>query len=196
MSVLFTILGTLCSIYLLVCLIAIIITFIPGAKFTSVGKFLGAVTGPYLNFFKRFRKLIIENIDFSPVLALGVLSVLDSLFSRLAAYGTISFAIVLNCVIYVFWHLIFYILCFFGVLSLIRWIVLVVNRGQRGENPVWNGIDTILGRISYKLSAKFTKKPISYTRTLLITWVFCAVVATITYIAFIYLSYFIMRIPF
>lgn len=196
MSVIFSILALLCSIYSIVCFVAILITFLPGAKFTTIGKFLTAITEPYLKFFRRFKKLRIENIDFSPLLALGVLSVLNSIFARISHSQKISFAVILDSVVYMLWNLFFYVLVFFAVIAFVRWIVLVVNHGQRSESSIWYSIDSFISRISYKLASKFTKKPVKYTTSLLITWIFCGLLAAASYILFGYLSFFILQIPF
>ena len=196
MNFVFSFLALLCLIYSFVCIGAIIISWVPGAKFTTFGKFITAVAAPYLNFFRRFKKLRIENVDFSPILALGILTVLNSLFSKLSHSSRITFAVILEAIVYIFWNLFYCILIFFAVIAFVRWIVLVVNHGQRNENTLWVAIDNFINRIAYKIASKFTKKPVKYTTALLITWIFCGVLAAVSYILFGYLSFFILQIPF
>lgn len=196
MSYLFFFLSAICNVYLIVCFISIAIGYIPGAKFTSPGKFLAAITDPYLNFFKRFKKLTIENIDFSPILALGFICFLGSNFSYIASLNKIYFGGVLSGIVLLGWKIISFIFIFFGVLALIRWFFLLSIHKSTNNNPIWEAIDNILGRVSYKVSRVFCKKTINYKTSLLITWISITVFYIGGKFLFGYLSLLCLRIPF
>ena len=65
------------SLYTTLCIIRIIITWFPQINYSAFGRFLGALCDPYLNLFGRI-PLRLGAFDFTPMLAIGALSVLSS----------------------------------------------------------------------------------------------------------------------
>lgn len=173
-SSILSLLSAAVSIYTILCLIDIFMSWLPGVKFTSFGRFISAITDPYMNFFSRFGFLRFGHVDFSPILSIGILSLVSSILSNITATGRIWFGGILASVISMLWSVISSILSIFGIVIFIRWIVLLVSKNN-SYNPMWSNLDGMLGKITYKISRTFTKGPISYKTSLLITWIVMAV---------------------
>ena len=86
------------SIYALLCVVRIILTWIPGGSYTGFGRFLSALCDPYLNLFRR-GWLRLGTIDFSPLVALAVLTLASILFQTLGGGTRVTLAAILILVI-------------------------------------------------------------------------------------------------
>jgi len=165
------ILSALLSIYTILCFINIIMSWIPGAKFTQFGKAISSITDPYMNFFSFGGKLRVGNIDFSPIVSIGVLSLLSSILNGITSTGRIYLGGILATIIATIWDIFFMLLSILILLVFIRWIVLLVNHGQTSYDSGWNSVDTIINKFSYKIAGKIIRKPVNYQTTLLVTWI-------------------------
>ena len=166
-------------IYTIICLISIFMTWIPGAKFTKFGKIISSMTDPYLNIFSGRGWLRFGNIDFSPILAIGILSLLSSILGGITTTGRIYFGGILATVLSMIWSVCSSILTIFFLLILIRWIVLLVNKGQVSTNSAWYQLDLMLQKFVYKLGNTFIKNNLTYQKALLISWISLLVVGVI-----------------
>ena len=149
----------------------IIMSWIPGLKFTAFGRFITAATDPYMNFFSRWGFLRLGNVDFSPIISIGVLSLLSSILGGIQGTGRLYLGGILATIIYMLWNIISSLLGIFFLLLLIRWIVLLIHKGQTSYNSGWNQVDMILNKFSYKVASRFTKNSINYQKSLLISWI-------------------------
>lgn len=165
------------TIYTLICFLSIILSWFPGAKFTSFGRFISKISDPYMNFFSKWGWLRIGNIDFSPLISIGLLSVLSSILAGIQGTGRIYFGGILATIVLMLWNIISSLLTIFLILVFVRWIVLLINKGQTSFDSGWNQIDMIINKISYKVAGTFTKKSISYQKSLLITWITLLVIS-------------------
>lgn len=79
------------------------------------------ITDPYMNFF-RSRKLTMGNIDYSPLFAVMVLSIVKSILQIFGIYGHISLALILVIIIQNVWSYLFsYIFMLLVILLAVRW---------------------------------------------------------------------------
>ena len=76
---------------------------------------LCGITDPYLNYFRRFTGLRAGGIDLSPVAALAVLSVVNSVVSTIARFGRISIGIILAICLSAVWSAASFIMGFFTI---------------------------------------------------------------------------------
>ena len=83
MKAIFFSLALITVAYTIFCFINIILSWIPGAKFTGFVKFVTAITDPYLNLFRKISWRHTNSLDFSPILSIGLLSLLSSVFSTI-----------------------------------------------------------------------------------------------------------------
>ena len=158
-------------IYTILCFINILLSWIPGLKFTKFGKFVLKICDPYMNIFSKISFLHFGNIDFSPIISLGILSLLSSILGGIQITGKISLGLILATIINSLWGIASSIIGIFTLLILIRWIVLLINKGRTSFDSGWNQVDMLLNKISYKIAATFSKKSISYQTSLLISWI-------------------------
>ena len=175
-STILGIISAIINIYTILCVISIILTWFPGAKFTAFGKFLSSICDPYLNLFSKSGKLRIGNIDFSPILAIGILSLLTTILSRITLTGRIFFGGILAAIVSLFWNLGSSLLGILTLIILVRWIVLLVKKGYTPYDSGWNNVDAMLQKPVYKISSTFSKNPVSYQTALLISWITLAVI--------------------
>lgn len=70
------------NIYFYMILIYILMSWLPNARESFIGEWLGKLVEPYLSPFRRFIPPLMGTIDFSPIVAIFVL--------RLAAFGLIA----------------------------------------------------------------------------------------------------------
>ena len=68
----FSLLAAAISLYTMLCFVRIILTWIPSLNYSKFGHFMATLCDPYMNYFRRFRFLRFGNLDFSPVLSLGL----------------------------------------------------------------------------------------------------------------------------
>ena len=166
-----SVLSAAVTIYTLLCFISIIMSWIPGLKFTAFGKFISAATDPYMHFFSRWGFLRFGNLDFSPIVSIGLLSLLSSILGGIQATGRIYFGGILANIIFMLWSIISSLLGILFLLILIRWIVLLIKKGQTPFDSGWNQIDILLNKFTYKIAGTFIKGGISYQKSLLVSWI-------------------------
>ena len=176
MGIVLSILSGLVVVYTVLCLISIFMTWIPGAKFTKFGKVISAITDPYLNLFSKRGWFRVGNIDFSPILAIGILSILSSIIGGIATTGRIHFGGILAMILGMLWSLISTLLGIFILLILIRWIVLLVNKGQVSTNSAWYQVDLMLQKFVYKIGNTFFRNNLTYQKALLVSWITLGVI--------------------
>lgn len=180
MKTVFLIITALIVAYTVLCFINIILSWIPGAKFTQFGKFVSTVTDPYLNLFRKISWLHTTHLDFSPILALGILSALCSILSAICRHdeGTIL-GPVLAYIIESCWGIASSITGFLILLLLIRFIVLCVQGGRTDYNSIWAQLDNFLGKIALAISRPFMRDQNNYKACLLISLI-CLLVVNIS----------------
>jgi YggT family protein len=173
-SAILSVLSAAVSIYTILCLIDIFMSWIPGLKFTSFGRFISSVTDPYMGFFSRFGFLRFGNVDFSPILSIGILSLISSVLGGINSTGRIWFGGILASIISMLWSVVSSVFTIFGIIIFVRWIILLFTKNN-SYNPMWGQLDNMLGKFSYKVARTFYKGQISYKTSLLITWIVMAV---------------------
>ena len=196
MNAVLSIISGLIIIYTVLCLISIFMTWIPGAKFTKFGKVVSAVTDPYLNLFSKRGWFRVGNIDFSPILAIGILSILSSVIGGIATTGRIHFGSILGMILGMILSLISTLLGIFILLILIRWIVLLVNKGQVSTNSAWYQVDLMLQKFVYKIGNTFFRNNLTYQKALLVSWISLGIIWLIARVLFGILINLCNSIPF
>lgn len=166
-----SILAAMLSVYTLLCFVYILMSWLPGAKFTRFGHIMTAICEPYMGLFKKLGFLRIGNIDFSPIVSLGILSLASAILGGIQHTGRIFVGGILGTIISSIWGIASSIGFIFTLLTFVRWIVLLINKGRTSYDSGWNQVDMMLNKISYKIAGTFTKNGISYQTSLLISWI-------------------------
>ena len=196
MSVILSIVSAAIEIYTLICFVYIFMSWFPGARFTKFGQVICSLCEPYMGLFSKWRWTRIGNIDFSPIISIGLLTLASSVIGGIQATGRIWFGGILFNIVRMLWSLISTLLTIFTILILVRWIVLLVNHGQTKYNSAWNSIDRMISNITYKISGMFIRKSHNYQTSLLATWIFLIVISILGRTIVTLLLNIIYRIPF
>jgi YggT family protein len=192
MSQIMNILSTVVSIYMLVIIIRIILTWFRGN--VSAPDILCRITDPYLNWFRRFTFLRIGHIDISPIVALAILSIVNQIFFFLAQYGTITLGIVLALVIQAVWSVASFFIIFIIIILALRLIALLTNRNI--YSMFWRIIDNISQPILYRINRMIFKgRIVDFRAGILISIGIMALLYFLLRVGISYLLDFLARLP-
>ena len=142
------ILNFLTTFYMLVIFIRIILTWFRGNF--QVPEILCRITDPYLNWFRRFQFLRIGYMDFSPIAALMILSLVNRIFSTLARYGTITLGIIGAMILQALWSALSFLLIFMIIVLVLRLIAYLANLNIYGT--FWRMVDTFSQPVLYRIT--------------------------------------------
>ncbi len=166
----FAILASLTSIYAIVCVVRIILTWIPRATFHPATKFLARICDPFLDLFHGIRWMRLGSLDFSPAIALCLLGAISTIFSHLANSQTIRLGLILGLLLQTVWSVVASVLSFLILLLVIRLIMILVSRSSFSNNPIIYQLDQCIGTIVTAISHTFTgSRQITYKTGLIIS---------------------------
>lgn len=148
----FSLLAGIISVYTMLCFVRIILTWIPNLNYSKFGQLLASICDPYMNYFRNIRFLRIGNMDFSPVLSIGLLVVASNLLSTLAVTGQLKIGYLIASIISMIWSILASILNFLIILLIIRVIALFVSKGN---STFWYSLDKTLNPVVYKVAGIF-----------------------------------------
>lgn len=179
-------LARLVSVYSTLCFIRIILTWFPPVNYSPIGKFFSTLCDPYLNLFSKL-PLRIGMVDFTAMVAIGVLYVVSSILDSISRSGYVSLSMVLGHLIYIIWSIGSSILTVMIIIFLVRFLVCVFSKSSNQYDSPWQRFDDAIRNPVFKICNFFTGgRTISYKTALLID--------TIALIAILALSYFLLRL--
>lgn len=159
------------AIYNLLIWIRIIFTwFTSFSPMTNNGFYniLKQIVDPYLNLFRNVNFLKTKSIDFTPLLAFALLSVVQSILRLYGATGEITLFLILALILNTLWS---YLISPFLLILTILIIVRLVLCFKKGPNTISfiRGIENIIGGFLNWIQKIFFFSKIVSDRTLLIT---------------------------
>lgn len=157
----------LINAYLFLCFIKILLSWVPSAAYSSFGRVLSSICDPYLNWFRRFNFTRIGMVDFSPILSLGILSIVAQLITSILATGTISLWMVFVSIIQLVWSFIGFMLNLLIIFLIIRLGYDIF--GSSSSSPFWYNLDRFLSPVIAKVTSFFPRKPLQYRTRLILT---------------------------
>ncbi len=157
-------LAKLTSVYSMLCFIRILLSWIPSLSYSKVTQILAKICDPYLNLFRKI-PLQFANLDFSPIIALIVLSGISSIFQTVAVMEKISLGVILAIIIQMIWAAISSILLFLIILLVIRLVVLLLNKDSIG---FWASLDSLIYKITRPITKLFFKNKFVNLQTTII----------------------------
>lgn len=124
---------------------------------SSISNFLGKLVDPYLNLFKGITSLRRSHLDLTPLVAIIVLNLFQSIFNIVAISGRITIGVILALIVNLAWGSFFsYILFFLIVLLVIRYFI---GRSNSYKAQSWlNAIDPIINSPVQKVYKIFFAK--------------------------------------
>lgn len=122
MQIAASIISSFLSLYSLLIVFRIILSWgnIGELRFGSFYRMLCSITDPYLAIFRGIPGLQRGNLDFSPILAMILLGILNNIVAIVAAEGTITIGLILALIINATWSVISFFLLIFIVLAIAR----------------------------------------------------------------------------
>jgi len=157
-----------CGLYSLLILIRIILTWFSRVDYGKPVELLSRVTDPYLNWWRRIPGLRLGFLDLSPIAAMAVLSIAQTIFSTLARNGTIRPQLIIALILSALWSAASFLLGFCIIILILRFIAYMTNRDTL--SGFWNIIDTIARPILYRVNRIiFGKRLVNYMTSLLVS---------------------------
>ena len=159
------------SLYSLLCLLRIIITWIPNYSYSKPADILAQICDPYMNLFRGIKWLRFGSFDFSPALALCILGAGSQLFSSLANGGYINLQMILTMILEIFFSIPSSFIFFLIILFAIRLILIMINRDSYNTSGFMaNQIDNSISSIVYRIARTFSMgRRITYKAALIIS---------------------------
>ena len=159
------------SLYSLLCLLRIIITWIPNYSYSKPADILAQICDPYMNLFRGIKWLRFGSFDFSPALALCILGAGSQLFSSLANGGYINLQMILSMILEIFFSILSSLIFFLIILFAIRLILIMINRDSDNTSGFMaNQIDSSISSIVYRIARTFAMgRRITYKAALIIS---------------------------
>lgn len=159
------------SLYSLLCLLRIIITWIPNYSYSKPADILAQICDPYMNLFRGIKWLRFGSFDFSPALALCILGAGSQLFSSLANGGYINLQMILAMILGMFFSILSSLIFFLIILFAIRLILIMINKDSYNTSGFMaNQIDSSISPIIYRIARTFAMgRRITYKAALIIS---------------------------
>ncbi len=142
------------SIYLLLIIIRIVMTWFSTQHSGGPADFLAKICDPYLNYFRRFN-LRLGHIDFSPILAITFLVIIKNILSMIGVQEKITVGIILYIIAGSLWGAFSSLLTFFIIFIVIRLAMLLVSRNT--FSPFASGLDSVLVPLASRAAGIFVK---------------------------------------
>jgi YggT family protein len=144
------VLGAAITVYMLLCTLRILLTWVPRGDLGKAGAVLSSVVDPFLGFFSRFRFLHVGRFDFSPIAALALLAVVNQVLATLAFAGAITTGGILALVLDAIWSAAAFVLTFLAIAALARLIAYAAR--WNSLHPLWMVVDDMLNPILFRLT--------------------------------------------
>ncbi len=169
------ILGLALSLYSFLIFVRIILTWFQTGDYGQVTIWLGRITDPYINWFRRFDFLRIAGVDLSVIAALVTLWIVRSIALNIAYVGSITLGTILAIIVSAVSSAVFFFLTLFLILAVIR--LLGSLFGANTALRFWIVLDQILEPIVHRVVTPLARGRLVNYQTALI--VFIAVVAAV-----------------
>jgi YggT family protein len=138
------------GLYSLLIIIRIILTWFGNAQYGKPMEFLARITDPYLDWWRNRLNLRAGMMDLSPIVAIAVLSIAQTICSTIAKYGRISMGLILAVCILALWSALSFVLGFCFFVLLLRLIAYFLNSNM--YSPFWSVIDSISKPLMYRIN--------------------------------------------
>jgi len=182
------------SIYSFLCLIRLLLSFSPSLQQNSFYAFLTSICDPYLYLFRKLTFLRLNQLDFSPIISLGLLYMLTQMLNTIIAIKRFSLGILLSVIVNFAFSIVNSFLFFLIIILAIRLIFLLLNKDT---SSIWFSFDQFIKPIADFITKKFYKNSFyTFQKSLIISLIsFIVFSAILKILAFILVSFF-QTLPF
>ncbi|CEM60379.1 YggT family protein [Treponema phagedenis] len=146
----FSTLSTFIWIYSLLCIARIFLSWAPQLLYSQVGTFLSTICDPYLDWFRRFKFMRAGMVDFSPIVSIGLLTVLSQAASSIAITGSFSVLQIIIQIILLIWSFFRFFLNLLSILLIIRLIYHFMH--TKTYSQFWIMLDKFLAPVITKIT--------------------------------------------
>lgn len=191
----FKLLSVVLSIYSLLCIIRILLTWIPSLSYSRFGKVVAELTDPYLSLFSKFRFMRFGAVDFSPILAIALIGLLSSICDVFARFDRFAIGTLLAAIISVCWGACSVILTFLSIIVIIRLVFTLLNKST--ATLAWQKLDSFIAPAKDWVNATFFKNRfVNYTTTLIVILVCVILLNSVGGFLINWICKFFARLPF
>jgi YggT family protein len=188
-------LAALTGFYTLLIFVRVMISWFSGANYGRPVEILRRVTDPYLAWWSRFSFLRAGYLDLSPIAGMAFLSLLQNVFGTIARTGQIKLGIILFIVLSSLWSALSFVIGFFIIVLILRFIAYMTNRGVYGG--FWRIVDTISQPVLYRITRIFFRSRIvNYLSGLILSTLSLLFLFVAGGIAVRIVSLLLLRLPF
>ncbi len=161
------ILGSALSIYSFIIFVRIILTWFQADDFGQISYWLGRITDPYINWFRRYDFLRLSGLDLSVIAALVTLWIARGIAYNIAAVGTITLGMILAIILSAVASAFFFFVTLFLILAIVRYLGGVF--GANMATRFWVVIDQILEPVVQRVVTPLIRdRTVSYQNAVLI----------------------------
>ncbi|TVQ27059.1 MAG: YggT family protein [Spirochaetaceae bacterium] len=177
MSSILTLISSLISLYTLIIVFRIMLTWFPGQNYGRGEMILRSATDPYLNMFRRARWMRVGYVDFSPIVALATLSITASVLTQIALAGSVTLGFILALIVSRLGYTLRFLVILLTVLTGVR--AAAIAFGASSGHRVWVTMDQLLQPLSWKISRRvLPRSELTYRQGLMIVTA-CGVVTAV-----------------
>ena len=195
MQMIFALAAKTVSLYSTLCVIRIFLTWIPSLNYSPLGQILGAVCDPFLKIFSKV-PLRIGGLDFSPMIAFAVLTLISSVLSNIARTGRLHLGGILAYLVLITWQLVSSFGGIFLLALIIRLLVLLFSKRTDYYNSPWSQFDSSISPVVYKMTKLFSGgKMLQYKTALILCIIEIVILLGAGSMGFYYLAGILSNIP-
>lgn len=132
------------SIYSMLIVVRIILSWVnlEESQFSQIYQTICSITDPFLSLFRSLPGLKHGSLDFSPLVALVTLGIINTIINTMVRQGRISLGIVLGIILQSVWSVISFFLLMFIILIIFRIVLDYTN--TQGNSPYAPVLDSII----------------------------------------------------
>ncbi|MBR3813411.1 MAG: hypothetical protein IKK38_06005 [Spirochaetaceae bacterium] len=148
-----------------------------------------------MNLFKKARFLRTGPLDFTPILAIGVLVIISSILQSIVTSQRVSIGVLIGSVISLCWSVIHAVLVVLIIVIFIRLIVSIFDKDS--SSGIWSQLDNMISPVAYRLTNMvFPHKYIKYQTVLIVALVALIISHIVLEIIFGAIATFFIKLPF
>ena len=164
--------SSMLTVYMMIIFVRIVMTWFSGVSYGRMYATLASITDPYLNWFRRNTPIQFGMMDFSPVVGILTLGVLQNIFTQLALAGRVSLGYVLAVTISAIWSVTSFFVTIFLILAVVRLVGMLAGL-DGGGGRLWLVLEQVVNPLLQVVVRPFLRgRFTSYRDSLLI---FCGV---------------------
>ncbi|QEN07958.1 YggT family protein [Oceanispirochaeta crateris] len=162
----FQFLSSLISVYMLLIIFRVLLTWFQGRLNGKGVEILMKVTDPYMNRFRGISWLRFGFLDFSPVVAIAVLGLVSQIFNSLAVSGTLNPMLIVVYILGSVWNFLAFFINFLIIMMIFRLVTILFF--STWNHQILFQIDNILYKVVARILGIFTTKNVKFSMALAI----------------------------